>query len=974
MKRYDPKTIEPKWQAVWDETKLYAAADDNDPREKYYYLVEFPYPSGEGLHVGHVLSYTALDIMARHKRMQGYNVLYPMGFDEFGLPTENYAIKHKIAPQAATETNVQNYIRQLKSLGLSFDWDRMVRTSDPDYYKWTQWIFLQLYKAGLAYQDEIAINWCPLEKTGLANEEVVDGKHERCGTPVEKKLLKQWLLKITAYADRLIEDLGTVDYLDRISAQQINWIGKSEGAEIEFRLDGMSGDMSGDRSVTVYTTRPDTVFGATFIVVSPELAKSWIEAGWKASAEVAAYITKAINTSELERQEEKTKTGVDTGIQAIHPLSGKPVPVWVADYVLGSYGTGAIMAVPAHDARDNEFARKFELPVVPVIEPVTGTPQEDPEFRRSIVAVVRNPKTGEFLTVKWVPSGGGHYGFIGGGRDGDEDIIECAKREILEETGYKNIEYKSQTLRIHHHYYAHSKKVARQIEVFGVYFDLIDDERVEPKLEPDEVGQFEVQWLSQDEVEHHITEPLHRYVYDLYVHGRIYTGDGPLLQSGEFDGLNGDRARHAIISALVKKGVGRGATKYKLRDWVFSRQHYWGEPIPIVHCSKCGAVPVPEDQLPVELPKVEHYEPTDTGESPLAAITDWVNTACPQCDGKALRETDTMPNWAGSSWYYLRYMDAHNPQAFASAKSLEYWAQVDLYNGGMEHTTLHLLYSRFWHKFLFDQGLVPTSEPYAARRSHGMILGPDGAKMSKSKGNVINPDHVVEKYGADTIRLYEMFMGPFDEQKAWSEEHLSGVSRFIYRVWTLAQDLIEAPSQPIIAEVDGDQGAFELEVDRLGHKTLKKVHEDIGAMHFNTAVSALMEYVNFLNTPTTRARLLQAESTQVRERTVRLLVLMVAPFTPHLAEELWRDLGEEASVHAAAWPAYDPELIKDDLVEIAIQVNGKLRGAIVVAADATEDEVKDAAAAEPKVAKWLAEGKIVKTIVVPRRLVNFVVN
>jgi leucyl-tRNA synthetase len=828
MKRYNPQEIEPKWQAVWDQTKLYHAAD-NDPRTKYYYLVEFPYPSGEGLHVGHVLSYTALDIMARHKRMLGYNVLYPMGFDEFGLPTENYAIKHKIAPQVATETNVQNFIRQMKSLGLSFDWDRMVRTSDPNYYRWTQWIFLQLYKAGLAYQDEIAINWCPFEKTGLANEEVVDGKHERCGTPVEKKLLKQWLLKITAYADRLIEDLKTVDYLDRISAQQINWIGRSEGAEIDFALHGITGQDDGKHKVTVYTTRPDTLFGATFIVVSPEVADSWLKVGWQADKTVRDYIDKSLKESELERQEERVKTGVDTGIKAVHPLSGQEIPVWVADYVLGSYGTGAIMAVPAHDERDNEFARKFKLPIEPVVK--APEPASD----------------------------------------------------------------------------------------------------------------------------------------------KIYTGDGPLVNSGDFDGMEGDKARHAIIEAVVKQGAGRGATKYKLRDWIFSRQHYWGEPIPIIHCPKDGAVAVPDDQLPVELPQVDHYEPTETGESPLAAMSDWVNVTCPQCGGPAKRETDTMPNWAGSSWYYLRYADPHNDQAFADRSKLDYWTPVDLYNGGMEHTTLHLLYSRFWHKFLFDQGLVPTAEPYARRRSHGMILGPDGQKMSKSRGNVINPDQVVEQYGADTIRLYEMFMGPFDQEKAWSEEHLAGVSRFIYRVWTLAQDLTAAGFGVSNAQPDGDQGAFELEVDRIGHKTLKKVGADIEVMHFNTAVSALMEYINFLVTPANRDRLLVPESASLRGRTLRLLVLMLAPFTPYLAEELWHDLCQEDSVHTEAWPKYDPELIKDELVEIAVQVNGKLRATVVVAVDASDDEVADAAAAEPKVAKYLEGAEVVKTVVVPRRLVNFVV-
>lgn len=818
MKRYQPSEIESKWQQVWNQTKLYRAIDD-DPREKYYYLVEFPYPSGEGLHVGHVRSYTALDIMARHKRMQGFNVLYPMGFDAFGLPTENYAIKNKVAPQDATTTNIANYTRQLQALGLSFDWDRVVNTTDPDYYRWTQWIFLQLHKAGLAYQAEMPINWCPKEKTGLANEEVVNGVHERCGTTVEKKLMKQWMLKITAYADRLIDDLKTVDYLDRISSQQINWIGRSHGAEITFQLQGITGQADDKHSVDVYTTRPDTLFGATFIVVSPELADSWLKVGWQASEAAAAYVANALNESELSRQEDKVKTGVDTGIKAVNPLNGKLVPVWVADYVLGGYGTGAIMAVPAHDPRDLEFAKAFDLPITRVIE-------------------------------------GGELPFV---------------------------------------------------------------------------------------------------------------GQGKLVSSGEFDGLIGTAAMQAIIKTLVDKGAGKGAKKFKLRDWIFSRQHYWGEPIPMIHCDKCGVVPVPEDQLPVTLPKVDSYEPTETGESPLAAITEWVNTTCPTCSGPAKRETDTMPNWAGSSWYYLRYVDPKNNQAFADRAKLDQWTPVDLYNGGMEHTTLHLLYSRFWHKFLFDQGLVPTSEPYARRRSHGMILGPDGQKMSKSRGNVINPDGVIERYGADAVRLYEMFMGPFDEQTAWSDERLSGVSRFLYRVWTLVENLTGQGKQSATPD-----GIFATEVDRATHKTLKKVNEDIQSMSFNTMVSTLMEYVNFLHKNQTK--LASPDNVDLAERTVQYLILMLAPMVPHMTEEIWHEtLGQEGSVHAAAWPLYDPELIKDELISVAVQVNGKLRATVVLAADATDEDLTAAAKGDLNVAKYLSAGEVVKTIVVPRKLVNFVV-
>ncbi|QQR52418.1 class I tRNA ligase family protein [bacterium] len=733
MNKYDPKAIESKWQGVWADTKLYAARDDDHTRPKYFYLVEFPYPSGDGLHVGHVLSYTALDIMARHKRMQGYNVLYPMGFDEFGLPTENYAIKNKIAPQVATERNVANFRLQMRALGLSFDWDREVRTSDPNYYRWTQWIFLKLLEKGLAYQAELPINWCPFCKTGLANEEVEGGKHERCGTPVEKKMLTQWMLKITAYADRLAEDLKTVDYLDRIATQQINWIGRSEGAEITWELAGLNLKEQSTPTVTVYTTRPDTLFGATFLVVSPEVAKTWQDNGWKANQEAADYIDAALKASELSRQEEsKVKTGVDTGIKAIHPLTGEKIPVWVADYVLGSYGTGAIMAVPAHDERDYEFAKAFNLPITYVVEPYTGNGPEAPEERPSIVAVLLDQSGKKVLSMDHYgrhDNWGGHL-LVGGGIDQGEQPLDTARREVNEETGYTDFELVEQApFRIHHHYFSAEKKINRLAVTTGFLFRLKSDNRNELKLTSSEKhNNVEPVWLPVTEALTNVQDEMHALWLRFFTQGTSFAANGPLINSTQFNGLSGVEAKRAIVKALFDKGAGKGATKYRLRDWIFSRQHYWGEPIPVVHCAKDGVVPVPVDQLPIELPKVDHYEPTDTGKSPLAAITDWVNTECPKCGGPAQRETDTMPNWAGSSWYFLRYADPHNNNEFASAANLKYWTPVDLYNGGMEHTTLHLLYSRFWHKFLYDEGLVPTSEPYARRRSHGMILGPDGQK------------------------------------------------------------------------------------------------------------------------------------------------------------------------------------------------------------------------------------------------------
>jgi leucyl-tRNA synthetase len=1155
MKRYDPKSIEPKWQQVWADTKLYAAVDD-DPRDKYYYLVEFPYPSGDGLHVGHVLSYTALDIMARHKRMQGFNVLYPMGFDEFGLPTENYAIKHKIAPQLATERNVATFERQLKSLGLSFDWDREVRTSDPNYYKWTQWIFLQLHQKGLAYQAEIAINWCPFEKTGLANEEVVDGKHERCGTPVERKLLRQWMLAITKYADRLASDLKSVDYLDRISSQQVNWIGRSEGAEITFEIktDELNGadivflhaykdtsksvfwpklkqsleqqgahvfapnlpnssepnideqvdyvlkhhkftpktiivahslggivalklieklqspvarlilagtpirttdfkdgerrlplekawdwklnpaparkwagridvlissndhivpqahghelaealgvtaevhqtsephfnglnepSIAGKllRHVTVYTTRPDTIFGATFLVVSPELANKWLDAGWHPAEPVREYIHHAINETELSRQEDRKKTGVDTGLHAVHPLTGDLVPVWVADYVLGSYGTGAIMAVPAHDERDGEFARTFDLPIKQVVMPhvvdsVNPPRPGEPDTTRIIIhAIVKHPDKDEVISLRWKDHP--WHTLITGGVEEGEDVVEAAKREIREETGFTKLKFvKRLPYIIQAEFYAAHKHVNRKTDAHFLYFELENLNR-EP-VAKEETAKHEVEWIKQSDL--HKLSPIAEigHVINWLQNGdHEFTGYGVLTNSGDFNGLSGAEAQHAIIKALFDAGAGKHTTKYKLRDWIFSRQHYWGEPIPIIHCPTDGAVPVPETDLPVTLPVVDHYEPIDTGESPLAAIPEFVGTTCPKCGGPAKRETDTMPNWAGSSWYYLRYTDPHNAKAFADPAKLKYWTPVDLYNGGMEHTTLHLLYSRFWHKFLYDQGLVPTPEPYAKRTSHGMILGPDGQKMSKSKGNVINPDHVVEKYGADTIRLYEMFMGPFDEAKSWSEDHLAGVSRFLYRVWTLSQDLIEAHHHTPGAPTGPSQentGAFAASVDRRTHQTLKRVHDHIGDMSFNLMISALMEYINFLSEPKTKTALLEPQYAALAWRTLRTLILMLAPSAPHIAEELWEQTGGQGSVHVAAWPAYDPELIKEDVITVVVQINGKVRANLALPAGATDDDLKQAAHADPKVAAHLKGHTVLKTIVVPRKLVNFVV-
>ena len=800
--KYDHKQVEKKWQDIWDEKQCFKAENGSD-KEKFYALVEFPYPSGQGLHVGHPRSYTALDIVARKKRMQGYNVLYPMGWDAFGLPTENFAIKNHVHPAEVTKKNIARFKSQLKSLGLSFDWSREINTTDPSYYKWTQWIFLQLFKKGLAYKKEMSVNWCTSCKCVLANEEVVNGVCERCGSEVVHKTKSQWMLAITKYAQRLIDDLDDVDYIERVKIQQKNWIGRSTGAEVDFKT------TEGD-TLTVYTTRPDTLFGATYMVISPEhpMIEQW---GDKLAniADVRAYREKAARKSDFERTElNKDKTGVKlAGVAAINPVNGKEIPIFVSDYVLMGYGTGAIMAVPAHDDRDWEFAKKFGCEIIKVVS-------------------------------------------------GGEDVQKAA-------------------------------------------------------------------FTAKDET-------------------------GILVNSDFLNGKTVKDAIPAMIEWLGEKGIGRAKVQYKLRDWVFSRQRYWGEPIPIVKCDKCGYVALPEDQLPLELPNVHTYEPTDNGESPLAHMTDWVNTTCPCCGGPAKRETDTMPQWAGSSWYFLRYMDPHNDKALASPEALKYWSPVDWYNGGMEHTTLHLLYSRFWHKFLYDIGVVPTKEPYAKRTSHGMILGENGEKMSKSRGNVVNPDEIVDTYGADTMRLYEMFIGDFEKAAPWSPKSIKGCRRFLERVWSLA-DKVQ----------DGDE--YSKEHEALMHRTIKKVGEDADNLKANTAIAALMTMLN------------EFYDKGVNKAEYKTFLALLNPFAPHITEELWQQLGENGLLSIAPWPQYDESKTVESTVEMAVQVNGKLKGTIKLAADADKQAAIDAALAEEKVQHAIEGKQIVKQIVVPGKIVNIVV-
>ena len=802
MNKYNPSEIEPKWQKKWEEAGVFHASNTSD-KPKYYALIEFPYPSGQGLHVGHPRPYTALDVVSRKRRMEGYNVLYPIGWDAFGLPAENYAIKNHVHPEEITKKNIARFKQQIQSLGISFDWSREISTIDPKYYKWTQWIFLQLFKNGLAYKKEMSVNWCTSCKCVLANEEVVNGVCERCGSEVIHKVKSQWMLKITAYAQRLIDDLDLVDYPDRVKTQQKNWIGRSEGAEVDFNT------TAGDK-LTVYTTRPDTLYGATYMVVSPEhpFIEKWADKLQNLDA-VRAYQAEAAKKSDFERTEvAKDKTGVRLeGVEAINPLTGTTIPIFISDYVLVSYGTGAIMAVPAHDTRDWEFAKKFDLPIIEVVK---------------------------------------------GGDVQKEAFTDC--------------------------------------------------------------------------------------------------DTGIMVNSGILDGMTVEEAKVRIKDYLEETGIGHRKVNYKLRDWVFARQRYWGEPIPIVHCEKCGYVPIDESELPLVLPQVDSYEPTDNGESPLSKMTDWVNTTCPKCGGKAMRETDTMPQWAGSSWYFLRYMDPHNDESFASKEALNYWHQVDWYNGGMEHTTLHLLYSRFWHKFLYDIGQVPTAEPYAKRTSHGMILGENGEKMSKSRGNVVNPDDVVNEFGADTLRLYEMFIGDFEKAAPWSNAGIKGCRRFIERYWNLQSILI-----------DGE--AIRLEMENSFHKAIKKVSYDIENLKFNTAIASLMALMNVI-----------AEKGSINKAELSVFTMLLNPFAPHVTEEVWSEMKlGEGMVTEQIWPKYDESKCKDDVIEIVVQVNGKVRARLCVAADIQKDDAIALAKAEDRIAAEINGKNVVKEIYVPGKLVNIVV-
>ena len=906
MKEYDPKDIETKWQKKWEEEKLFEAGDDS-AKPKYYTLVEFPYPSGDGLHTGHVRSYTAMDVISRKRRMEGFNVLYPIGWDAFGLPAENYAIKTGIQPAITTQKNIENYRRQLKSLGIWFDWSREVDTTDPKFYRWTQWLFLKFLEHGLAYKSKQLINWCPKDKIGLANEEVVNGCCERCGTPVEKREKEQWMLAITKYADRLDKDLDDVDFSERVKIQQRNWIGKKEGAVIKFD------------DIEIFTTRPETIFGATFIAIAGTSDKF-------------------------------------TGRTVTNPATKEQIPVWEAEYVMSEVGTGALMGVPAHDERDYEFAKKHDLPIREVIEPTYLEPgksheNEPYQDRETIIAMVKHWSEDKYIALKWKKVA--WTTFVTGGIEEGQTPEEAAAREIREETGFVHAKFIKEFGKTHGKFFHVPKQKNINAHAHALYFELQDSEQEATADEEKDI--HDILWLTADELKDSLTADAHRQALSwLLGTAGVYTREGTLGNSGEFNRLESEEARAKIIERFGEK-----KTTYKLRDWIFSRQRYWGEPIPVIHCEKCGAVPVPEKDLPVVLPEVEKYEPTDNGESPLANISDWVNVKCPKCEGSAKRETDTMPNWAGSSWYFLRYCDPHNDEAFADKEKLKHWMPVDWYNGGMEHTTLHLLYSRFWNKFFFDIGLVPTSEPYKKRTSHGLVLAEGGVKMSKSLGNVINPDTIVKQFGADTLRVYEMFMGPFEQAIAWSEDSLVGPRRFIEKVWKLAEKNFSqtksghARSHPKTLSEENSLIA-------LNH-TIKKVTEDIEDMKFNTAVSALMIFVNQLE---------KKESVEREE--FETLLKLLAPFAPHVAEELWETLGYTTSIHTETWPTFDARKIQSSEATIAIQVNGKLRTSITAPVDSSKEELENTAKNLPDVSKWLEGKEVKKVIVVPNKVINIV--
>ncbi len=930
--------IEKKWQNYWDEHESFKAID-NSSKKPYYILVEFPYPSGTGLHVGHVRSYTAQDALARMKRLQGENVLYPMGWDAFGAPAEGYAIKNHIHPKEAVKENIKTFKRQMKTLGFSFDWSREFSTTDPEYYKWTQWQFLEFYKHNMAYKATVPVNWCPNCKTVLSNEDAAGGVCERCGASVIQKNKSQWMLKMSEYAEDLLTGLDDTHFAPKVKLGQINWIGKSIGAEVTFKI------ANSDKEFTVFTTRCDTLFGATYCVLAPEHELVDEITTKEQKEEVKKYQEECSHKNELERTElNKEKTGVFTGAYAINPVNNEKIPIYISDYVLKSYGTGAIMAVPAHDERDYEFACKFNIPIIQVLEEVTGTKNKDETKKNSIVAILYDESSDKYLTLNWHDLGGRL--FIGGTIKENETPLECAKREILEETGYKDIELVYTLPKINHHYYAYNKKKYFNIESTGFFFKLKSNKLENTNRETDET--FTLEWCDKSTILDEVKDELHKKTFSYALMPGAMVGDGIHINSDFLNGLNKEEAIHKMLQYLEENKCGKKKVNYKMRDWIFSRQRFWGEPIPMINCPKCGWVPMNEEDLPLLLPDVAEYVPTDNGESPLAKITDWVNTTCPKCGHPAKRETDTMPNWAGSSWYFLRFMDPHNDHEFASMKNMKYWNKVNWYNGGMEHTARHLLYARFWVQFLYNIGLVPNKEMIDTRVSHGMVLGSDNSKMSKSKGNVINPDDIVKAYGADTLRVYEMFMGDYEQDSPWSTDSLKGCKRFIDKVIRLKEKVI-------------DNECISMSLESIINKSIKKVEYDLTHLGYNTAVSTLMILAGKYD-----------EQEKITKKDYQILLTLLNPIAPHITEELNQMIGYKP-ICESTWPIYDDAKTVDEEITIGVQVNGKLRGEIKIKNTDTEETIKNLALANENVRKHLENKEIIKVIVVKGKIVSIVV-